>query len=650
MAGQAAAIGLFFLITLGIGYGTLWLSRAKRDANPLIALLEILAVGIATTSLVGVVLKLIHIPLHYTVYLALALACPLTAFGYAIKDKRIPESLAKLKQGWTLTATACVIIAILAGAFVFGMFHKGAFSYPYLEDDDPWQHAQATAYIATERTYDIDPAVRELNPGYAFYLEPYPPTFDVLMGILRQANDSTVWTLKFFNALLCGIAILFVFLAARAYLGSDTKAAFAAVTIAVLPSFMSHFIWSQTLALVIFPVALYASIKAFEDRSWLAPAIIAVASMLVTQPVVSLVFGVTLLLLVAFVFLHELTQPKGKKSKTSIKTLLARFPESVNGLAVGAGGLLLSFIVYWIPQILKWTWAGFLKLRGAELTTGWGGAYALQTYNLWTEVINAPMAGRIDQPVGWGLALTVILVLGVIAILASGARTLNPRKGWRHLHLLLWSALLTYAILAPSFGLPGWGASRTWAYLAIPLVMLAAEGASIIARSITRKDAMRAAILLVFLIAIIATSFPAKWSQQTNPGWPPGAHWTATQAANGAIEYPELRGYLQMQQLLPAGTAVYPFCLGDQHAIGFDMVSKPWDIDVARFRYGGLNHTPQETIDFLTSEGYQYVTFTIACVRDHGENTTTKFVQDLSATGRLQLTHQDNGFLLARIV
>ncbi len=652
MAGQLTSIALFIILTLGIGYSVLWLTRATREKNPLIALLEIAAVGIATWSFLGPVLDTLRIPLHITVYLAIALACPITAFAYAIKESKASEYLAQLGKGWSKTATACAIIAIIAGAFVFWMFHTGATSYPYLEDDDPWNHAQSTLYVALEHTARVDPAVRELNGGYAFYLDPYPPSYDIMMGVLRQANDSTSWTLKFFNALLCGLAVVFAYLAARAYLGGDQKGALVAIILAVLPSFMSHFIWSQTIAVTVFPIALFAAVKALDDKSWRIPAIIAVASMMVTQPVVSTVFGVTLFLLVALIAAHELMQPKAKKTVAGFKGILARFPKTVAGLIVGAGGLALSLIGYWIPQIIKWTWAGFLRLRGGELTSGWGGDYALQSYKIWTEVINPPMGGRIDQAIGWGLVLSVTLLLGILVILATGKRTLNLRKGWRHIHLLIWTALLTYAVLAPTFGMPGWGASRTWVYLAIPLAFLAAEGAFILTRTLTKSDALRISIVLLIAIGIISTSLPAKWAQQTNPGWPPGAQWMATQGQGGGVQYPELVGYLETQRAIPKNSRVYAMCGGDQRPIGFDFISYPWDPQAAAFRHAGLNHTPEETIAFLSGMGYDYVAIDISCVREHGENKTVEFTQALSATGRFQpvLQPQTGGFLLARLV
>jgi hypothetical protein len=214
----------------------------------------------------------------------------------------------------------------------------------------------------------------------------------------------------------------------------------------------------------------------------------------------------------------------------------------------------------------------------------------------------------------------------------------------------VWFLLLLYAVLAPTFGLPGWGASRSWAYLAIPLSILAAEGSFILARSITRSDAARLLIVALIIAGVVFTSVPAKWSQQTSGGWPPGAQWLPVQGQNGGIDYPELRGYLQMQQSIPKGSRVYPLCGGDQRAIGFDMVSEPWNPQVASFRSEHLNHTSNETIAFLTDHQYEYVTIDISCVREQGENVTVAFVQALASTGRVQQVQQSNGFLLARVV
>ena len=41
-----------------------------------------------------------------------------------------------------------ILLVLLIFAVFFAVYHKGAFTYPYLEDDDPWFHAEVTKYIA----------------------------------------------------------------------------------------------------------------------------------------------------------------------------------------------------------------------------------------------------------------------------------------------------------------------------------------------------------------------------------------------------------------------------------------------------------------------------------------------------------------------
>ena len=610
-----------------MGYSVLYLTRAKREQNFLLTFLEIAAVGLGTFSFIGVVLQLLHIPLHVSIYLLLAGIVPIWSLFQSIKKK---ETDIVFDFGQE-TIYAGILLFILIAFFIF--FHSGANAYPYLENDDPWNHAQAATYIAREHTYTVDPEVRELNGGYAFYLEPYPPSYDIIMGLMRQMNDSIVWTLKFFNVLLITLGLAFCYLCARAYLNSDLKALFATIILACLPSFMSHFIWSQTIALVVFPVALYATLKALDDATWRIPAIIMIASELVTQPVISFVFGLVVLGLVALVFMHELLQRK--KSKR----LADRFPQTINGFIVGAAGVALSF-VFWGAQLFKWGISGFIKLRGGELTSGWGGSYALQKYSIWNDAINAPMASRIDQATGWGFIVSLCVIAAIVAIILTSRRTLNIKRGWLHIHLLVWFLILLYAVFAPTFDLPGWASSRSWAYLAIPLAFLATEGVFILLNSITRHRIAQLCVLIVLVTGIALTSLPAKIEVQTAQ-WPPGANWLAPQA--------EVPGYLQMQQTLPRNTRVYPFCGGDHRAIGFDMQSDPWDADVSRFRAYGANATGESIIAFLQRHNYEYITMDATCVRDFGEAGTQALAERLTATGRLQPIISQGGFLLAQV-
>jgi hypothetical protein len=620
MSGQILAVIIFSIITLSLGYSVLSLARTTKPKNFLLFLLEIIGVGIGTFAFLGIVFNLLHIPLQVYIYLCIALIVPVIDLVYAIKDKQ------KWKPSvpWN-EETICIILLFIIMIALFALYYKGANAYPYLENDDPWGHAEASLYVAQTHTYSIDQQVREINGLYAFYLEPYPPSYDVLMGLMRQLNDSIVWTLKFFNVLLITLGLAFFYLLAKVYLKSDLKAIFATFMIACLPSFMSHFIWSQTLAIILFPVALYAIIKSLDDKTWRIPAIILIASELVTQPVVSFIFGITVLLLVFFVFMHEWRLGKG-------------WTQTKTAFIVGASGVAVSFL-FWGTQIIKWGGiSGLMSIKGSEFRTGWVGDYALQKYGL-METIFAPHSSRIDQAIGWGPIITFCLVLGLIMVVLSAKRTLMPKKGWVHLHLIAWFIFMFIIVFSPSFGLPGWGSSRMWPELAIPLVLLATEGTFILVSSLTKKQITRLGILLILAIGIFVTSVPAKVAVQTAQ-WPPGAQWVAQE---------EVVGYYQMSQAIPKNSRVWPFCGGEQRAIGFDMQAEPWDLETARFRQRGPNVTAQEAFAFLKMHNYEYVTIDATCVQKWGVDVTTKFVDDLNSMQRLEPVISQSGFLLARV-
>ena len=78
----------------------------------------------------------------------------------------------------------------------FYIYASGAFKYPYLEDDDSWAHTFGAKYVSMgNNVFEKD--IEKLR-----YINPYPPSYDIWMGILHQTNDSMYWTLKFFNAFI----------------------------------------------------------------------------------------------------------------------------------------------------------------------------------------------------------------------------------------------------------------------------------------------------------------------------------------------------------------------------------------------------------------------------------------------------------------
>jgi hypothetical protein len=631
------AMVVFTVITLGLGHGVLWLARATRPANPLTAGLETAAVGVAAFSLLGVVLVLVHIPLRVEVYVALAIAGPiLSALGLRRAGKRAREPVHR--TWWTRETLCGALLLALLGCF-FAVYYKGATSYPFLEDDDPWLHAQGALYIAKAHTYRVDPSLRAL--GYAKYLEPYPPTYDVLMALMRQVDGSIRFTLKFFNVVLVTLALGFSFLFCKTYLRSDAKGLFATLVLAVLPSFMSHFIWSQSLALCVFPVAMYAALKALDDKTWTLPAVLAIASMMVTQPVVSFVFGLVFGLMVVHLSVDEAADAGSWRLASLAKTRRAVF--------VGAAGLATSCL-YWGAQLATWGLSGILVVKGSELTTGWAGKYALTRTTLAETVF--PQMGRIDQATGWGPVVTLGLLVGLACawtvVTAHRRAGTGSSRSWVHAHLIVWFLLLSYAAFAPSFGLPAWGTARSWAYLAIPVALLTTEGVFFVAMFLSAlfggSAGVERAVVGLAAVGIVATSAPAKIATQT-AYWPPGVDWVVGPTPEGQ-EALGLRGYLQMQDTLPRNTRVYAFC-GDARPIGFDMESSPWVQEEAAFARRGADVTAADAIEFLDTQHYSYFTFDASCMT--GERDRRALLHALGQTSRVQAVVVQPGFILARL-
>jgi hypothetical protein len=446
--------------------------------------------------------------------------------------------------------------------------------------------------------------------------------------------------LKLFNVVFVALTIGFSFLFASAYLRSVHKGFFAALVLAALPSFMSHFIWSQSLALCLFPVAMYATLRALDDARWTGPAILSVASLMVTQPVVSLMAGVVLILLAAALYLHERDFGAGDGA--------LRWQGTRRAFVVGAGGLAAS-LLFWGAQLAKWGVSGIFGAKGDEFTSKWTDVYAGRGYTLQQLVF--PQADTIDQPSGWGLVVTLALAAGAIAYSARvvGSRG-SPRPAFTDLHLLAWFGLLFYVVFAPVVELPTWGSWRAWAYLAVPVALLATEGVFEVGRLSLKLDPrLELPLVVAGALGILATSAPAKIELETS-AWPPGQHWYYAHTDQGALPV-GLAGYVKMRDMLPRSTRVFALCgNGDGHTIGFDMESTPWDPEEAAFRAReGASLSVAETLQFLGRHRYAHFTFDAACAQSWGQAVAERFLAGLDQDPRVKALYRENGFVLAEV-
>ena len=130
------------------------------------------------------------------------------------------------------------------------MYTSGAFKYPYLENNDPWSHAKGAEFISIQKTA-FDPNPFDTTNALT-YVDPYPPSYDIFMGVLHQTSQSLNWTLKFFNSLIISLGILFFYYFAKSFIGDEQKALYATFVLAMIPCYPSHFIWAHSLVITLF--------------------------------------------------------------------------------------------------------------------------------------------------------------------------------------------------------------------------------------------------------------------------------------------------------------------------------------------------------------------------------------------------------------
>ena len=324
------SVVLFFLYTWGAGF-TLG-KFLKESDNFLDRNITRIGIGLCAVPLTGILLSILHIPVDWRVFLAASLAYP--AYYLARHHKGVSFSFKLKKSDFSM------LIILVVSAISLYMYYGGSLAYSYLEDDDSWSHALGTKYVAVQKTF--------FNPGGRIhYLDPYPPVYDGLLGIMHQTSQSMVFTLKFFNALVISLSIIFFYLLMRELTGSNPAAVFSTITLAMIPAYLSHFIWAHSFI----PGFTFLSFLFLErikhDKKWIFAAGLAVAAILLTS--------VTQMIKYAMLFLIYF----------AVKSLIEKrfFWESI---AAAAFGFAVS-LLWWVPLAVRYGGIfGLLKTLGLQ--------------------------------------------------------------------------------------------------------------------------------------------------------------------------------------------------------------------------------------------------------------------------------------------
>lgn len=607
---------LFFIYTWGLGFtATYYVNKPK---NKLERFFLNVGLGLGIFSILSILLNLLRVPLDWKIFLGLSLAFPAYTFFCLLKKGfHLP------KPKLTLTKTNLVMfMVIFIFLFSFYMYTKGAFSYPYLEDEDPWGHAIGMKYVALEKTA-YDPLITggdEVDEVLA-YIDPYPPAYDILFGILHQTSPDLNWTMKFFNALIISLGLVFFYLFATIFIGDKNKALLATFILAAIPCYLSHFIWAHSLVVTLFFPTIYAFEKIKDDRRWMVIAAIMLAGIWVSQNLDQPIKLSTMLLI--YLIIVSITTQKF----------------FTNGFLAFLGGGLLS-LLWWGDVIRRYTLKGFIGIFTGESSAGVTSAVnqALKaeatTFFSWitkgfallqkitaaggsgTRVYNfqdffiAKNENAINNPIGLGIVITILVLIGLILILWKyKSKIVKSENTWLAV-TVFWLIFTFWGVMGKGFPISvARGTFRVWMLLAIPVVLVSAQSIYLLKHLVTRifhfafpKANLGLSLgtnlfVVLVLTGIVITSGLPKHYLNTTP-WPTSGSFSAAPQEAGE--------YGRWFATLPPNTPVFLYSPRDKITIGFGKYSCEWCQEVIDFREKILSKDISELYNFLKEHDYEY--------------------------------------------
>ncbi len=628
-----ASIILFVYLTLSMGYClTFFLNWSSTSIEKIIIRLGVGLSGIIT---LGVLLNLLHISIDWKIFVAITTIANIIIT--IIHRKKITTTLAGLKNFKpTITKENLYSIgAILLFAIALFMYAGGAFSYPYLENEDPWTHAGGVSYIAHEKTLD-----EPTNYNFKF-LDPYPPGFEMWLGLLHQVEPSISTVLKFFNALFISLGIFFSYFMFKKLGIPRHGALIASFALLAIPSFFTHFIWAHTLSIILFFIAIYCLESIHEDKKWTIPAAFTIAGIFMTHPDEGLKIAVLIGLYIIVKSIYYKT-PLYKETSA----LMGGFILSLLWWATHAAAVLgkhttqiLASGKYATIQNAQGTLLGLIQKYFPPNQGTATRAYTLKDFAI------AEPFGMINVHVGWGIAITGLLVCALIYILWKHRQITNKENYWIGV-AIVWFIFTFLGTNSMTFNLPiGLYAFRFWLLLAIPVAMLTWLGVELLIDmgKKVKLPHITSIIIIAIIVAIFFTSFTAKYNQNHNAQFPPGVSWSNMQ---------EVQLYVWLKTALPAGTKVYSINNKGAEIIGMDKFSCEWCPAVQEFRKTTTMTNPNKFHAFLKTQGYEYTVFEVGTVnvwikqnqtQEQAIKSADTFINDLANSGKFEPVQQIQG-------
>ena len=577
---------LFFLYFYGFGYTVINLSKVKESKGFEKHAIR-LGFGIPAFITVGVLLNLVNIPLYWFIFLI--------PFLYTLYDTRnkfkIPKISKKYIKKLLNKKTLIFILLIFLFAGNLYMYTTGSFAYEYLEDDDPWTHAREMKYISIEKTLDVD-YTRPVN-----YLDPYPPAYSLIMGILHQTSEEAQWTLKFFNSLLISLSIIFFFFLVQALTKNDAIALSSTFILSMLPSYLSHFIWSHSLIPFLFFLLIF-SYTTINKRNWWILTTITTSGIFLTHSRQVIKLAILAAIFFGFKWLYTKKVPKKIFKATVVGFIISlswwafKFTDFIRMITESGRNARI------ISETLPETTGMFTKLiKKIPLMFSPTGGSATRAYTF-HDFFTATSSNHINSPVGWGMVITVLLAVGLFILLLKF-------KSWKKQRwipiVLLWFIITFLLVNSATFNLPiGLAAFRTWMLLAIPVSIITGYAIYWIISLKYPLVEIKYLLFIAIVVGIILTSGIPKFLTNTSPSWSAGGKWGS---------FDELSGYLWMKENLPLNTKILSYSSQTKVMIGINMFACVWCEEFRDFKIDILEKDMNVVHTWVVENRYQYIVF-----------------------------------------
>ena len=652
-------IFLYFIIVLGLSF-IVDLIINKNKANIYEQFIMRIGIGTLIYSVLGIIMDLLYIPLNIWIILIFSLIPP-TIYIYKNKKELTNKNIIKKLKDIKIKEAIFTILALILTIITMTMYLTGSYSYPYLEDGDPWGFTKVAKYTAEEETFKVD-------YRYAHRAEPYPQGYSIIMGTLHQSNDSIYHTFKTIHNIILGFSIIFFFFFIKELFRNKKNnleiALFSSIVLFSIPSWISHFLFSLTFNMTLIPIFFYFLLKIEENKKYKYIAALALVALLFNHFYTAFI---TIILYIIYYLLKLIHTKQFNKEIIEVGFFAfilsflyyipttIRHPEYVLEFYHGSLGgaesfvpqianlfsniiiapiliLLIILAIWMLYNENKWFkhikkildkkyatqiiftlgWISFLAIylipKEKLIFVKGSGSREYIFNDFWT----ASSLNLINNPIGWGPVVTILVIIGFALILFK-FKDLFKKENFDYFLTLNFALFTFLLVLGMSFSI-ALSPFRMWTFMAIFISILAGITISKITSYKELSQIITYPIAIIIIVFILTTSFIPKYELNTMP-WP--EHEIMVPQS-----YPL---YSYIRENIPKDSNMISLCKNSNYLVSFDMLPPIKDPDFnyefkkvetynTQFFNKYYSLTQDEIYNFLIEKDVEYVVVGASCI------------------------------------